>query len=70
MIKWILRYSFRPNEYIYQNALMECVHGILGAQEGQERGEMDPLIFYLKYFKPSVWRRLVKFLGSIQWEQN
>jgi hypothetical protein len=70
MLKWILRYTFRSQEYVYSDVLIEVLKLSTGLQEGDKERGLRSLFSYLVFFRPKVGKRLYKFLNNISWEKS
>lgn len=71
MLKWILRYAFRSDEYVYKDLLFEVTGATVGAQGSKSMREMKGLVLYLKLFRPEVGDELYKFFKRLQsWEKK
>lgn len=67
MFKWILRYAFRSQDYVYEDVLFEVTALLKRPHNPETVKEMKALAQYMKLFRPEIAQEVYKFLQDLIW---
>ena len=66
MLRWILKYPFHSDAYVFQSVVFRLLEWSLEPPKGYQRKSVTPLLLYLRVFRPEVLSELNKFLKEIK----